>query len=232
MKTYKEKDKKNITLTIIYNPKITEEKDSWILKELSKVTDLFFLFPKIERRVRNLRKFSNLYGATYYGVQEKETAEEQIWTALEYSKELGGGYLGYYVVEGTLGNIEEEHIQTLNKLAAGFIETSVWTSIELGWRDLKEIYEYSDNSLLVRLLKILWDGVTKDIQGMYNSHTSIDPIIFLRDQTLEKIDSYFKENPVYKESFKESNFYTMISSATERICPESKTNIEVKNAKA
>lgn len=231
MKTYKEKDKGNITLTVIYNPKITEEKESWVLKELSKVTDLFFIFPKAEKRTRNLRKFSNLYRATYYSIQEKETEEELIWTALEYGKELGGGYLGYYVIEGTLDRISEEHINTLNNLAAGFIETSVWTSLELGWERLKDIYEYSGKSYLERIWEIIVDGVTKDIQGMYSSHTSTDPIIFLRDQTLEKIDEFFKGNPVFKESFRESSFYTMISSATERVCPETKTNIEVKDAK-
>ena len=231
MKTYKEKEKKNITLTVIYNPRISCEKESWVLKKLGKVTDLFFIFPKAERRTRNLRKFSNLYGATYYGVQEKETEEELIWTALEYGQVLGGGYLGYYVVEGTLERLGEEHIQVLNNLAAGFIETSVWTSFELCWEDLKEVYEYRGGSFLERIWRVLWEGVVKDIQGMYISHTSTDPIIFLRDLTLEKIGAYFKENPVYKESFKESSFYTMISSATERICPESKINIEVKDAK-
>lgn len=231
MKTYKEKEKGNITLTVVYNPKISCEKESWVLKELRKVTDLFFIFPKAEGKTRNLRKFSNLYGATYYGVQEKETEEELIWTALEYGQVLGRGYLGYYVVDGTLGRLGEEHIRVLNNLAAGFIETSVWTSLELSWEDLKEIYEYQGRSFLEKVWRVLWEGVTKDIQGMYSSHTSIDPIIFLRDSTIEKIGAYFKENPVYKESFKESSFYTMISSVTERVCPESKINIEVKDAK-
>ena len=232
MITFKELIKSKTTLTIVVDPKINNETGNENLRNIIKRSDLFLIFTKNWSINKSPLKFSNLYGATYYGLQEKkETIVELIWQALDYGRELGGGYLGYFIILNDLDNINEINIDSIEKLGMSLIESSVWRSEKLNWEELKELY--TDNR---GKIKRIIDSIVKDpiieIYRSFENETTNDQIIFLRESTLVKLEEYFKKNKYYQDSFKYSTFKRFISSSVSKICPETKLNIEIKDAKA
>lgn len=230
MKVYKEREKGSISLTVVYNPDVSKEYQDLVLRDLSNISDVFLVFPKSEIIKKRLRKFSNLYGATYYGIQEgSESVSDLIWEALKYGKELGGGYLGYFVIENNK-ILQRERLEDIKRLGDSLIESSIWQSRRLALPVLRSIYELPDKWWNKYLAGLKTDP-RNEISRMYESHETDDQVLFLREITLTKLEDYFKKNKVYRDSFKESNFGTFISSAVERICPNTKINIRIQDAK-
>jgi hypothetical protein len=233
MITFKKLNKSKTTLTIVVNPEINNETGDEALKNIVQKSDLFLIFTDDWAINKNPLKFSNLYEATYYGLPErkKETVVELIWQALDYGRELGGGYLGYFIVLEDLNNINRINIDSIEKLGRSLIESSVWKSERLNWEELRTLY--TDNR---GKMKKAIDSIVKspmiDIYRSFEKETTNDQIIFLRESTLIKLEEYFKENKFYRDSFKYSTFKRFISSAVSKICPETKINVEIKDAKA
>lgn len=230
MRVYKERSKTKTTLTVVYNPQVPGEEEDGLLRELQSVTDIFFIFPKEETLKKRLRKFSNLYGATYYGIQEgSETESDLVYEALTYGKELGGGYLGYFIIPDNI-KLSKESLSDINRLGSSLIETSIWKSHRSTLQEFRSIFEIPDTwwSKFWRYLKI---DPRNEISRMFESHHTEDPVMFLREITLDRLEAYFKDNKIYRESFKESEIGTFLSSAIERICPETKINVRIRDAK-
>ena len=228
MKTYKEQDRSSTTMTVILDPLIRNQEDSTLLKSLSERTDIFFVFSKAWMKNKKPPKFSKLYGATYYGTQEGSESEVNlIWTVLDYGREFGNGYLGYFVV---LGELSQDILDPVANLGGSLIETSVWSTEELGWEYLKSIYE-DQRGKIKRIIEDLAFGPLKDLYHSYESDTTKDSVIFLREITLVRLEDYFRENELYRRTFDYSDFGTFISSVSNRVCPETRINVEIKNAK-
>ena len=229
MKTFKEREKRSkTTLTVILDPLVKNQEESTLLKLLGDRTDLFFVFSKDWTKNKKPAKFSKIYGATYFGLQEeKETEVNLIWEALDYGREFGEGYLGYFVV---LNNLSPDYLNSISSLGESLIETSVWFSEELGWEYLSSIYE-DKRGKVRRFLEDLISSPLNDLYKSYESKTTNDSIIFLREVTIIKLEEYFNENSFYRESFNHSEFKTFISSTVDQICPETKININIRDAK-
>ena len=229
MKVYKEKQESKGTITIIYDPIVNTDSYDIMLKKLSEITDLFFVFSKRRSLEIKTRKFSNLYEATYYGIQENDESEStMIYTALDYAREIGKSYLGFFIL---LGEIGEEFFPSIGQLGGSLIENSVWSKRRLDRQEIQEIYR-EDKTPCERMLDIFSFNQKKDISRMFETYTTDDKILFLREITLIKLDESFKSFPLYRRSFEKSSFQTFITSSVERFCPETLLNTEIINAKA
>lgn len=229
MKTYKEKKRSSTTMTVILDPIVLTQEDSLLLKSISEQTDIFFIFTRDWTKHKKPAKFSKLYGATYWGIQERtESQVNLIWEALDYGREFGEGYLGYFVA---LKPLDQSSLVPISSLGASLIETSVWSSEELDVEYLRNIYE-DKRGRIRKFIEDLIFGPLKDLYHSYESTTTTDSVIFLREITLKRLEDYFKENELYRKTFDNSNFGTFITSATDYICPGTRINVKIENAKA
>ena len=221
MKVFKLKESSEPGVVVIdIRSKLSEIEDKTINKLPG---DLFFLFPESILKNINPEIFSNLYGATWYGIY-KDDKVLGIWEALDYLESITT-YTSMSVVTSFYW-IGDEIIGPLQKLQYSGIETSVFESRELNKEEKEKLYLIPPKITEIAFgVRFKWPG-KKMIHGKYSRKTSADQILFLRPNSIRKM----RENmsPEIIHSFKGLGIGSFISSL---IPPDTYINIKINEAK-
>lgn len=185
--------------------------------------DLFLVFPRSVTSGIDPEKFSNLYGATWYGVGDGDEVT-RFWEALDYLESLSK-YTSMSIVRERFW-IPSETLEALKRLQYSLLEKSVFDSQELGGDEKAEIY-----TIKPRLLEILFGyrfrlPGKKTKTGLYSRRSSRDNIFFLRPQSVSGIREIL--SPDILHSFSGLGIGSFLASM---IPPETHLNSKIDEAK-
>ena len=206
MKVYKINDQKNIGVTIIYINSEVSEKDHENILKIYGISDIAFVFSKSRCKFISPKKFSSLYGATFFGIGDSDDEMSEVWNLLDYLHELTK-YNSYSIVlQKDLGNIGNKELSGLKDLQGSLIESSVFTWRSLSNNEFQEIYSYPRKKL-----KIFGYSYPKeDLHGVYSKYTTEDLILFIRPISITRLKEIFTPEDI--ATFKGSGIKTMLSS--------------------
>lgn len=182
MKVYKINDTKEPGVVVIKVGGVLSEIEHKMISEMP--GDLFFIFPKIITQTINPEKFSNLYGATWYGIYEEDDVNG-FWEAFDYIESI----TKYLSVSAVLKNymVRDSELKSLRNLQYSGIETSVFSSRDLTRKEKENIY-----LIKPRIIDLVFGWRFKvfgssDNKGTYSKHITEDSLIFLRPRSINEI---------------------------------------------
>lgn len=221
MKVYKLKTSTEPGVVIIdINSKNLTESEHRLLTRLP--GDLFLIFNESITKDIDPGKFSNLYGATWYGIY-KGNKIYGVWEALDYLEAVTE-YTSISVVTGSWW-LGEKASESLRKLQYSGIETSVFESRDLTKEEKAEIYVLKPNIFELAFgLRFKWYRKNDD-RGLYSKRTTSDLILFLRPSSIQKMRE--KISPKVLHSFVGLGIGSFLSSM---IPSETYINININGA--
>lgn len=221
MKVYKLRENKETGVSVvnIKSKNLTNSEDEILTKCPG---DLFLIFPEFITNYIDPMKFSNLYGATWYGVYKNDSVFG-FWDAIDYLESLTK-YTSISVIDSRVW-LWKNLYGILEKLQYSGIETSVFKSRELTKEEKSCIYTIKPKIFELAFgIRYKWFG-KKDNIGAYSRMTLTDPIMFLRPSSIQGIRD--KLTPEILKSFKGLGIGSLISSL---IPPETYINVNIDEA--
>lgn len=184
--------------------------------------DIFLIFPESITRVIDPYKFSNLYGATWYGVYKGDEVNG-FWGALDYLESLTK-YTSFSVFT-TKYFIKDEIYKTLERLQYSGIETSVFKSRDLSMEEKANLYTIKPKIYELAFgVRFKRYGKNSD-KGSYSRSKATDPILFLKKNSIRDIRK--KLSPKILHSFYGLGIESLIASL---ITPETYINVNIDEA--
>lgn len=181
-----------------------------LLDLLAENTDLFFIFPKSDRKSN---KFTSLYRGCGYTELEENSIQQTLLQTLEYDKEIFQTHTAVVV-----SNLSDLNIDSLDKLicdkiikvAASDVCKPVFSRKRLESSEFWKIYKNNEEKR-----GLFSKQVTKeDTKNMYTSYTTLSPIVFLKPQQIKIMIDFNKSPEGYSkvETFDNDDFRYFLAS--------------------
>ena len=227
MKVFKIGNKKTAGIVVIYvTSRLTDLEHENILKLASK-TDLAFVFPDHITKDIDVKKFSYLYGAVYYGLSPDNDEALGIWNILDYLHELSGYYSYSVILQEDLEELEDQDFTSIYRLQNSILETSVFTRRTLTNQELQDIYVLPRKQIKIWKYSISLPGYS-NVLGMYSKFKTQDRVMFIRPISLTRIKKDFNFSPDILATFRGSGIKVLLPSL---IPVKTYLNLTIQNAK-